>query len=167
MKLFPKRNFITELSENSSLVMEELKRNTDITDSLVSDWTKKAFRGQVNENGFKIISSEIGSGAICVLNGNFNGKTGKIEIRIHKAFKVMFSILMLMPIIGLGIALLTSGIEESLGIIIQMVMGVLFVRFVFIEFSFRIISKTGLDKLSEIIGITELKKTRHNNYRKL
>jgi len=60
MKLFPKRNFTAELSEISSVAMGELKRNTDITDSLISDWTKKAFRGQVNENGFKIISSEIG-----------------------------------------------------------------------------------------------------------
>ncbi len=158
MKLFPKRNFIVELSESNSIAMAELKRNTDITDSLISDWTKKAFRGQVNESGFKIISSEIGRGAICVLNGKFDGKTGEIEVRIHKAFKVMFSILMLMPIIGFGIVALTSGMEESLGIIIPMVMGIVFVRFALMELSFHFVSKVGLNKLTQIIGIKTLKK---------
>ncbi|KAA1239368.1 hypothetical protein [Aquimarina sp. RZ0] len=159
MKLFPKRNFIAELSGSSSEAMAELKRNTDITDSLVSDWTKKAFRGQVNKSEFKIISSEIGRGAVCVLNGKFEGKIGEIEVRIHKAFKVMFSILMLMPIFGFGIMVLTNGIEKSLGIIIPMAVGIIFVRFLFIELSFRFISKTGLKKLTNIMGIIKLKKT--------
>jgi hypothetical protein len=44
MKLFPTKNFTIELRENSSIAMAELKKNTDITDSLVSDWTKKEFR---------------------------------------------------------------------------------------------------------------------------
>lgn len=162
MKLFPKRNFKAELSEISSVAMGELKRNTDITDSLISDWTKKAFRGQVNENGFKIISSEIGRGAICVLNGKFDGKTGEIEVRIHKAFKIMFSILMLMPIIGFVIIALTNGIKESFGIIIPLIVLIIFVRFIFMELSFRFISKTGLNKLTRIIGITKLEKKQNN-----
>ncbi|MDP2060227.1 MAG: hypothetical protein U1C58_13765 [Flavobacteriaceae bacterium] len=158
MKIFPTKNFKAELTENSAIAMAELKRNTDITDTLVSDWTKKEFRGQVNENGFKVISSEIGRGAICVINGKFDGKAGEIEVRIHKAFKVMFSILMLMPIIGFGIVAITNGIEKSYGIILPMIMGILFVRFVFMELSFRFVSKTGMNKLKRIIGITTLKK---------
>ena len=85
MKLFPAKNFKVELISDYSISMENLKSNTDITDSLTSDWTKKAFRGQVNENGFKIISSEIGRGAVCVFIGKFNKNTGEIEVRIHKA----------------------------------------------------------------------------------
>ncbi|MBU2996428.1 hypothetical protein KO500_08275 [Cellulophaga baltica] len=162
MKLFPKRNFTAELSEINSIAMGELKRNTDITDSLISDWTKKAFRGQVNENGFKIISSEIGHGAICVLNGKFDGKTGEIEVRIHKAFKIMFSILMLIPIIGFVIIALTNGIKESFGIIIPLIVLIVFVRFIFMELSFRFVSKTGLNKLTRIIGITKLEKKQNN-----
>ena len=69
---------MAELRSDYSISMENLKSNTDITDSLTSDWTNKAFRGQVTENGFKIISSEIGRGAICVLNGKFDGKNGEI-----------------------------------------------------------------------------------------
>ncbi len=158
MKLFPTKKFDVKLTENSSIAMTELERNTDITDSLVSDWTKKAFRGQVSSNEFKVISSEIGRGAICVLIGKFDQRNGEIELRIHKAFKVMFSILLLMPIIGFGITVLTNGIENSIGIIAPMIIGVLFVRFVFIELSFRFVSKTGLNKLTRIIGIINLEK---------
>ncbi len=156
--MFPTKQFTAELTENSAIAMAELKQNTDLTDTLVSDWTKKAFRGQVNENEFKLISSEIGRGAICVLIGKFKEKNGEIEVRIHKAFKVMFSILMLMPIIGFGIVAITNGIEKSYGIIIPMIMGVLFIRFVFMELSFRFVSKIGMNKLTRIIGITTLKK---------
>ena len=156
MKMFPTKKFTAELTENSAVAMAELKRNTDITDTLVSDYTKKEFRGQVNENEFKVISSEIGRGAICVLNGKFDGKTGEIEIRIHKAFKVMFSILMLMPIVGFGIVAITNGIEKSYGIILPMIMSILFVRFVFMELSFRFVSKTGINKLKRVIGIKML-----------
>ena len=88
--------------------------------------------------------------------GKFEGKTGEIEIRIHKAFKVMFLILMLLPIIGFGITLFTNGIEKSLEIIIPMIMGIVFVRFVFIELSFRFISNTGMNKLTDILTIKEL-----------
>ncbi len=158
MKLFPNKIFIAELRSDYSISMENLKLNTDITDSLTSDWTKKEFRGQVNEKGFKLISSEVGRGAICVLIGKFDGKIGEIEVRIHKAFKVMFSILMLMPIIGIEITLLTKEIEKPFGLIVPMIMGIVFVRFVFMELSFRFVSNTGINKLTEILTIKELNK---------
>ena len=158
MKLFPTKNYEVVLSNDYSVSMEHLKSNTDITDLLTSDWTKKAFRGQVHENGFKIISSEIGRGAICVLVGEFDGKNGELEIRIHKAFKVMFSILMLMPIIGFGIAMITNGIEKSIGIMIPAIFAILFLRFVFIELGFRFVSNTGMNKLSKILMIKEFNK---------
>ena len=158
MKLFPTKNFKAELRSDYSISMENLKSNTDITDSLTSDWTNKAFRGQVNENGFKIISSEIGRGAVCVLIGEFNGKTGEIEVRINKAFKVMFSILMLMPIIGVVITVLTKEIEKPFGLIVPIIMGFVFIRFIFMELSFRFISNTGINKLTEILSIKELNK---------
>lgn len=156
MKLFPTKYFTAELRSDYSISMQNLKSNTDITDSLTSDWTKKEFRGQVSENGFKLISSEIGRGAICVLIGKFEGKSGKIEVRIHNAFKVLFSILLLMPIIGIVITLLTKQIEKPFGLILPLIIGIVFVRFIFIELSFRFISNTGINKLIEILTIKQL-----------
>lgn len=158
MKLFPIKTFDAELRSDYLELMQNLKSNTDITETLTSDWTKKAFRGQVDEKGFKVISSEIGRGAVCVLTGKFKGKTGEIEVRIHNAFKVMFSILMLMPIIGVVITVLTKEIENPIGLVIPILMGFVFIRFVFIELSFRLISKTGINKLTNILSIKELKK---------
>lgn len=136
--------------------MENLKLNTENTDSLTSDWTEKAFRGQVDDHGFKLISSEIGRGAVCVLIGDFNGKSGEIEIRIHKAFKILFSVLMLIPFVGFVIEILMIGIEGSLSLIIPVIMSVLILRFVLIEFIFRFISNTGIRKLNDFLEIKEL-----------
>ncbi|TXG37292.1 hypothetical protein [Seonamhaeicola maritimus] len=158
MKLFPSKTFATELTSDYSISMQNLKSNTDITDSLTSKHTKKAFRGQVNENGFKVISSEIGRGAVCVFIGNFKEKTGEIEVRMHKAFKVMFSILLSYPFIGFGLIAYNQGIAKGLNLLPILLIGLLVIRFVFIELSFRFISNTGINKLTNILTIKELNK---------
>ena len=158
MKIFPTNNYEFELSNDSSKAMAELEQNTLITDSLVSEWTKKAFIGKVNENGFRIISSKPGRGAFCVLNGRLESKNGTIEITIHKAFRVMLSLIFLFPIIGFSIALFTKEKEIIISLIIPTLMALVVFRFIFTELAFRIISKNGLKKLSEIMGITNLKK---------
>jgi hypothetical protein len=159
MKLFPTKNFTAELKIDYSISMENLKLNTDITNTLTSARTKSEFRGQVNEKGFKIISSEIGRGAICVLNGKFTERKGEIEIRIHNAFKVMFSILLLYPFIGFGIITFQEGIKKAIEFLPMFLIVLLFIRFVFIELSFRFISNTGINKLAKALNIIELKKT--------
>ena len=93
MKIFPTNNYQFELKKESSVALSELEKNTMITDSLVSEWTKKTFIGQVNSNGFKIISSKPGRGAFCVLEGKIESYNGTLEIRIHKAFRVMLSLI--------------------------------------------------------------------------
>lgn len=151
MKLFPCKNVTVELKDDRATTLNELRRNTKLTSSLLSDYTDKEFIGQVSDSGFKIISSEIGRGAVCVFIGELQDSLGTLEIRIHNAFKVMFIILMLLPIIGFGITGILDGIVTSM--IPLMIMGIVFVRFVFMELSFRFISKTGLNKLEKIIGI--------------
>ncbi len=156
MKLFPNKNFTVELKDDRATSLNELRRNTKLTDKLVSVYTDKEFIGEVDDSGFKIISSEIGRGAVCVFIGELQDSIGTVEIRIHRAFKVMFSILMLMPAIGFGISIVKQGIEKSLGIIIPIIIGILFIRFVLIELSFRFISQSGFKKLTKIIRIKEV-----------
>jgi len=153
MKLFPNKYLVVELRDDRATTLNELERNTKLTDNFVSEYTDKEFIGQVGDSGFRIISSEIGRGAVCIFTGDLQDSIGIVEIQMHNAFKVMFSILILMPIIGLGIAVFTNGIKISIGMFIPMIMGILFVRFVFMELSFRLVSKTGLNKLEKIIGI--------------
>ena len=89
MNIFPTKNYEFELLFDRSEALSELEKNTMITNSLVSEWTKKEFIGQVNKNGFRIISSKRGRGAFCVLNGNLESKNGTLKIEIHKAFRVI------------------------------------------------------------------------------
>lgn len=138
--------------------LNELKRNTKLTDNLISSHTDKKFIGQVNDSGFKIISSEIGRGAFCVFVGEFQDSLGKLEIRIHNAFKIMLSIILSYPFVGFGLIAYNQGFLEAIKFLPILIVGLLFIRFVFIELSFRFISKTGLNKLIKTLGI----KTRHN-----
>ncbi len=160
MKLFPCKTFTVQLRDDRVTTLNELRRNTKLTVTLVSDYTDKEFIGQVHDFGFKIISSEIGRGAVCVFIGELQDSLGTLEIRIHKAFKIIFAILMILPLIGFVIVGLLDGILTAM--IPLMIMGVVFVRFVFIELSFRFISKTGLNKLEKIIGLKTVEQTRHN-----
>jgi hypothetical protein len=65
---------------------------------------------------------------------------------------------MTFPFIAVGIGIYQNGFENSIGLLVPLIMGIIFIRFVFIELSFRFISRTGMNKLTKIIGI----KTRHN-----
>jgi len=156
MKMFPVKYYEIELLNDCSKALSELEKNTMITDSLSSEWTKKAFIGQVNENGFKIISSEPGRGAFCVLKGKLESKKGLIEITINKAFRIMLSIIFLFPIIGFIISFFIKETEVSISLIIPTLMSIVVFRFVLTEIAFRIIAQKGLKKLTEIIGITKL-----------
>jgi len=156
MNIFPIKNYEIELINDSSKALSELENNTMITDSLSSEWTKKAFIGQVNENGFKIISSEPGRGAFCVLNGKLESKKGSVEITINKAFRIMLSMIFLFPIIGLIISFFIKAIEVSISLIIPTLMSIVVFRFILTEIAFRFISKNSLKKLTKIIGITKL-----------
>ncbi|MDT0646508.1 hypothetical protein RM545_07390 [Zunongwangia sp. F260] len=142
MKLFPDKNFKVELSESSSSAMNDLKQHTKLTSNIVSKWgVKEDFIGQVDQNGFKVISSIVGFGALCILTGKFENSSGNIEVRFHKAFKILFSILLLYPLIGFCIIWTTKGLESAIDFLPIFIIAFLAIRFVFMELSFRLISK--------------------------
>lgn len=153
MKLFPDKNVLIKLKGDRATSLNELRRNTKLTGKLMSEYTNKQFIGQVSDYGFKIISSEIGRSAVCVFIGDLQDSLGTLEIRLHTAFKILFSILMLLPIIGFAMAILINGIEGLMMTILPTIIGLLFVRFVFMELSFRFISNTGLNKLKKLIEL--------------
>ncbi|WP_210488463.1 hypothetical protein [Rufibacter aurantiacus] len=157
MKLFPSNSYTVELSNDSSLALENLKQNTKLTDSLVSELTQKPFIGQVQESRFKVISSAPGYGSLCVLIGNFQGKEGIINIKIHNAFKVLSLILMILPIILVGVTLATREVKYPFDLIVPILMAITFVRFGLIGLGFRIVSNKSLNRLREVINMREIK----------
>ena len=79
-----------ELRYDKAITLNKLRQNTKLTDSLTSEYTDKEFIGQISDYGFKVISSEIGRGAVCVFIGELQDSFGTLEIRIHKAFKLIY-----------------------------------------------------------------------------
>ncbi|WP_210465377.1 hypothetical protein [Rufibacter roseolus] len=156
MNIFPSRVYKIELPDDSTIALNHLQQNTKPTDLLVLESTDKAFIGQIKENRFKVISSAK-YGAFCVLSGDFQGKVGLIEIRLHLTYKILSLILMLLPILSILLTLLRKEVEKPIELILPVLLGILFVRFVIVELNFRLISNKVFNRLTRIIRISAIK----------
>lgn len=151
--IFPEKLLKVELEQDYSIVHDLLKQDTDFTTNFTSTHTNKKFRGIVTSEDFKVISSEIGKGAVCVFKGTFNEKSGTISIRINKGFQILFGILLSYPFIGFGLILYLQGIDIALQYLPILLITLLAIRFLFIELSFKFISRTGIKKLTKTLKI--------------
>ena len=158
MKIFPSSFYEFKLINDQSETIERLKRRTENSENLVSKFTDKSFVGKINGNNFKIISSNIGKGAFCTLNGNINQKNGEVFIEINKPFKILLSIFMFFPIIALMIQIITRPTEFNPIFIIVCLGQILIIRFFFIGIFYRILSKQSINKLSDILDTEWIRK---------
>lgn len=60
MKIFPTKELNFKLIDGPSETLDRLNRRTEKSENLTSQYTDKSFRGIINGNEFKIISSAIG-----------------------------------------------------------------------------------------------------------
>lgn len=161
MKIFPAKEISFRLNDSQDQALDRLKRRTEHSENLTSQYTDKSFRGKINGTGFKIISSAIGRGAFCVLTGEISNDQGKVKVEIHKVFRVLLSLFLMFPIIGLLIMII-SGTEDFSPILILVAIGqILIIRYAFIGLAFRFLSRSSLHRFRDVLDI-EWKKTRHN-----
>ena len=158
MKIFPTKELKFKLTDSQEKTLERLNRRTEKSRNLTSAYTDKAFRGIIDGNSFKIISSSIGKGALCVLTGTINTESGNLTVTVHKAFKVLFSILMCLPLIAVLIAFLLAEEKPQPMLLFLAIGQVLIVRFVFIAFAFNYLSKESLNRLQDVLDIEWVKK---------
>ena len=156
-KVFPIKNYEFKIGRESKIALIDLKKETEITDSLVTVITKKKFIGQVDNSNFKLITSIIGKGAFCVFNGKIKGNRGTLNVEIHKAFRILISIWLLLPTFGILASIVTIGFAKSIGLIAMIIIVLLILRFVIIELFFNSVTKNGIEKLKNTIGIIEIK----------
>lgn len=156
-KIFPDQEREFWLLGEHSESLNRLERRTEPSDLLTSKPSEKTFRGRVSGNQFKLISSAIGYGAFCVMTGKLDTNKGYIKIEIHRAFKVLLSILLFLPIIALLIFLFEQE-KFSATLILLIVLQVMFIRFCLIEFAFRYISKESLNRFRDVLDIEWIKK---------
>ena len=162
MKIFPSKELKFKLIDDQADTLNRFKRRTEKSENLTSQYTDRSFRGVINENKFKVISSAIGKGAFCVMTGAIESDMGNVQVEIHKAFRIILSLFLLFPIIGI-IATTANGAEEFSPVSILVVIGqILLIRYVLIELAFRFFSKESLNRLRDVLDF-EWIKTRHNN----
>ncbi|NQY29895.1 MAG: hypothetical protein HRT69_10525 [Flavobacteriaceae bacterium] len=154
MKIFPTDDYSIELNNDYSVGISELENQTLSKKQFVANWNNQAFIGIIEKNEFEVKLSKKLIGEICVLKGKLENKKGKLEIRTGRIFKIIFIAIVLFAFSGI----ISAIIQNELEVIFHLVMTVLVMRYIFLEIGFRIISKRGINKLTEIIGIKKMNK---------
>jgi hypothetical protein len=153
MKLWPKKERCFRLVASKAHTLERLKRRTEYSEWLTSNHTDTSFRGVIEENHFKLITSEIGFGAFCVMEGTIDETTGTIKVTIHKVFKGFLSFFMLFPIAGLIMVTFFDRQEFSWIMLLVVLLQIVVIRFVIIELVFRRLSKRSLKSLRDVLDV--------------
>lgn len=157
MKLFPTKEQKFRLVNDQVETLERLSRRTERSENLTSQFTDKSFRGLINGNEFKIISSAIGKGAFCVMTGRINSVDGSVKVEIHKAFQFLLSIILLLPVVGI-IVMTTTRTEEFSPIMVLVAVGhFLMIRYIPIELAFQFLSRESLNRLREVLDLEWIK----------
>ena len=158
MNIFPKSYYTFKIIGEETETLERLKRRTELSESLTSKITDKSFRGIIKDNTFRIISSEIGKGAFCVLTGEIVNKDGQVEVEINKAFRILLTVLLCFPFIGVIAQTFSNKEGFSIIFILVAILQLLMIRYIFIELAFRRFSKSSLNKLSDVLDIDHIEK---------
>ena len=157
MKPFPTIELKFRLVNDQAETLDRLNRRTDRSDNLTSQSTDKSFRGQINGNEFKLISSTIGRGAFCVMSGQINSVDGSVKVEIHKVFQILLTIILLLPLVGF-IVLAISKKDEFSPIMILVVIGqILMIRYIFIGLAFKFLSRESLNRLRDVLDLEWIK----------
>ncbi|MRX47127.1 hypothetical protein [Pedobacter puniceum] len=163
MKIFPESDYNFKITGNEVEALDRLKRRTEFSKSLTSQITDKSFRGIIENNTFTIISSEIGKGAFCVLKGKIDNQVGQLNISINKAFQILLSVILCFPVVLLITDLISEKGRFSIMTLLTVILMFILIRFLFIEIAFRRLSKSSINRLSDILDIERIEKTRHNH----
>lgn len=150
-ELFPttRRKFILYNSQEETV--NRLKRRTEDSYILASKHTDKSFIGDINNNQFRIISSVIGTGAFCVLTGEINDTEGYVQVKVHIGFKILISIPVLVLIILSLISPLLGWEDTQMPDIRFLLLLVLFIRYIYVGISFKVLSKQSLNRLRDVL----------------
>ena len=152
MEIFPTKELKFKLLDSKEETIERLKRRTEFSEKMTSNFTDKSFRGILNGDEFKIISSEIGKGALCVMTGKIDNDNSYVNVEMNKAFRILFSIMFVIPIIALTI----ETVKKPNDILIFILVGIgqiLMIRFFFIGMFFSRMSKQSLNRLRDVLDI--------------
>ena len=160
MKIFPENDYSIELNNDCSFAIVALENKTLSKEQFVANWNNQAFIGEIENNEFEVNLSKKLIGEICVFKGKLKNRKGMLEIRTGKIFKIIFIVIILFVLSGI----ITAIIQNKLEVAFKSALTIFIMRYFFLEFGFRIVSKIGINELTKVIGIKKLtKKTSHNS----
>ena len=158
MKLFPCNTYTFLLNTSATETVERLRKRTKDSESLFSSRTDKTFIGKIKGKNFRVISSAIGKGAFCVLEGYINEGEWELNVTVHKAFKTLTSILVFMSLIPLFVFVATNEGGDVLPIIFSSIFQVLIIRFVFIQLLYYRVAKDSIRRLRDVLDLKAIEK---------
>lgn len=152
MKIFPTKELRFKLLDTKAETIERLKRRTEFSEKMRSKLTEKSFIGTLEKNQFKIISSEIGKGAFCVMSGKIDTENSYVNVEINKIFRFVLSVFFTLPVLGIILEYTKHG--SNLFILISVaVLQIVLIRYFVIGLVFSRMSKQSLNKLRDVLDI--------------
>ena len=155
MKIFPKKELKFKLIDSKEVTLERLKRRTEYSEKMTSNYTDKSFRGIVNNDGFKIISSEIGKGAFFVMSGKIEDSFGTLKLEINKAFKILFFVLITVFFLGFILQLISNP-KVALILFLVLILQVILIRYLFFGFFISRMSNHSINRFRDVVDIEYL-----------
>ena len=153
MKFFPEKSEELKSSKIIEEVLLNIKNNTEIS-SLTMRRSDNYFKGNIDNNYFKIISLEKPLGIFCVFEGILVRKESEtiiiLDAKFHNTFKILICIWSLLPFFMIIINFLELGVKAfSLFIPLLMTFGFLYFL---INFLFKKSYENGIKDLNRIIN---------------
>jgi len=149
IKFFPAEEYQLKYRKSKDGAIDFFRENTKESNVLATVITGKRFIGIVNNEIFKVISSEVGIGAFCVFSGVLVNDGCNLKVEINKPFKILLCIISLMMPLAIVIQLIVSPGWQNIGLIVPLSMFIVIGRFI-LKFMFKQSLNLGFSKLNSI-----------------
>ncbi len=87
------------------------------------------------------------------MHGQINSIDGAVKVEIHKAFRILLTVILFFPIVGI-VLIPIMRLQNISPVMIFVAIGqITMIRFLFIELTFRYLSRESLNKLRDVLDV--------------
>ncbi|ERJ60433.1 hypothetical protein [Sphingobacterium paucimobilis] len=87
------------------------------------------------------------------MSGQIDSVGGKVKVEIHKVFRVLITIMLVLPLLGVTVIVATGTKQLSPFMVLFAIGQILMIRYVFITLAFRLLSKGSLMRLRDVLDL--------------
>lgn len=156
LTIYPSDRYTFRLFDSEEVTLERLNRRTEQSENLRSRRTDKSLVGKIEGKSFRVISSETGRGALCIMSGEISGQGGQFSVEVNKPFKILFSIFYVFPIVALTGEYFKSPEAFPPVLILVGILQILMIRFFFVGLFYRSARKRSLIRLRDVLDMSAI-----------